>query len=64
MTHGYDPVEDMLKVTSIQKKWRDTFNGTQTDLSRWDLTTSGGGMAYGEGNGSLTVTTGTTLDDA
>ena len=64
MTYGYDPVEDMLKVKSVQKKWRDTFNGAQLELSRWDLTTSGAGMAYSEGNGTLTVTTGITLDDA
>lgn len=61
---GYDPIEDMLKVKSLQKKWRDTFNGTTLDTSRWDLTVTGSGMAVSEGNGTLTVSSGTTLDDA
>lgn len=61
---GYDPVEDMLKVKSVQKKWRDTFNGPALDPARWDLAVTGTGMAVSQGNGSLTITTGTTLDDA
>ncbi len=61
---GYDPIEDMLKVKSVQKKWRDTFNGPALDLGRWDLAVTGSGMAVSEGNGTLTIGTGTTLDDA
>lgn len=36
---GYDAGDDMLKVKSIQKKWRDSFTRPLTDL--WDVTTSG-----------------------
>lgn len=64
MMYGYDPIEDTLKVNSVQKKWRDTFNSPALETSRWDLAQSGLGMAYSEGNGTFTVTTGTTLDDA
>lgn len=60
---GYDPIEDTLKVNSVQKKWRSTFNGSALDPMQWDITSSGG-ASYAVANGSLSITTGTTLDAA
>ena len=54
---GYDVADDMLKVKSVQKKWRDSFTRPLTDL--WDITTSGGVTATVSA-GVLTVASGTT----
>ena len=54
---GLDDVDDMFKVKSIQKKFRDSWTRTLTDL--WDLTTSGGSTASVSG-GVLTIGSGTT----
>jgi hypothetical protein len=35
MMAGYDPIEDMLKVKSVQKKWRDSFLGSGIDATKW-----------------------------
>ena len=37
---AYDPVDDMMKVKSVQKKMRDSFTRPITDL--WEVTTFGG----------------------
>lgn len=54
---GYDPFNDMMKVQSTQKKWRDSFVGTIAE--DWDLVTSGGMTATLDA-GVLTIATGTT----
>lgn len=64
MTAGaYDRADDMLKIKSMQKKFRDSFNGQEVNASRWDVAASGGGMAVSVADGTLTVSTGTVLDD-
>ncbi len=54
---GYDAADDMVKVKSVQKKWRDSFTRPLTDL--WDITTSGGTTATASA-GVLTIASGTT----
>lgn len=54
---GYDAADDMLKVKSVQKKWRDSFTRPLTDL--WDITTSGDTTATVSA-GVLTIASGTT----
>lgn len=54
---GYDAADDMIKVKSVQKKWRDSFTRPLTDL--WDITTSGGTTATAAA-GVLTIASGTT----
>lgn len=55
---GYDPFNDMMKVQSTQKKWRDSFVGTVAE--DWDVVTSGG-MTATVDSGVLTIATGTTV---
>lgn len=57
VTSGYDAGDDMVKVKSVQKKWRDSFTRPLTDL--WDVTTSLGSTATVSA-GVLTVASGTT----
>lgn len=54
---GYDAADDMLKVKSVQKKWRDSFTRPLTDL--WDIITSGDTTATASA-GVLTIASGTT----
>lgn len=54
---GFDESEDMYKVKSIQKKWRDSF--TSPLNKNWDITESGGSTATISG-GVLTISSGTT----
>lgn len=54
---GYDPADDMVKMKSIQKKWRDSFTRPLTDL--WDVTVANGSTASVSG-GVLTIASGTT----
>lgn len=56
---GYDELDDMYAVKSMQKKWRESFPGAAIDASRWD-TVTGSGMAWAVSGGQLTLTTGTT----
>ncbi|WP_235907832.1 ubiquitin-activating E1 FCCH domain-containing protein [Siccirubricoccus phaeus] len=64
MTAGaYDWTDDMLKIKSMQKKFRDSFNGTEINPTRWDVAASGSGMALTVADGTVTISTGTTLDD-
>lgn len=55
---GYDPQDDMLKVKSVQKKFRDSFPGAALDTTKWDtanvgtpgtITVSGGTITIGSG---------------
>lgn len=54
---GFDESEDMYKVKSIQKKWRDSF--TSPLATNWDVTESGGSTVAISG-GVLTLSSGTT----
>jgi hypothetical protein len=54
---AYDPFDDMLKMKSVQKKWRDSF--TQPLTNQWTLTQLLGSSAT-VGSGVLTIASGTT----
>lgn len=47
------------KITSIQKKWRDSFVGSSVDTSKWEVTL-GTGMTATVASGQLTFASGTT----
>ena len=53
---GYDPIDDMLKVKSVQNKFRDSF--TKPLTTNWDITSDG--MTASIANGELTIVFGTT----
>lgn len=55
---AYDPVDDMMKVKSVQKKMRDSFTRPITDL--WEVTTFGG-TTVTAATGVLTIASGTTI---
>lgn len=62
MTAGaYDPVEDMLKVKSVQKKWRDSFTGADLNPGRW-TSQIGSGATISVASGALTMASGTIAD--
>jgi hypothetical protein len=48
---GYDAQDDMLKVKSVQKKFRDSFPGSSLNAANWDSSIGSGG--------SVSVTAGT-----
>ncbi len=54
---GYDPFDDMVKMKSVQKKWRDSF--TQPLSNQWDVVTADGTTAT-VSSGLLTIASGTT----
>ena len=60
---AYDWADDMLKIKSMQKKFRDSFNGTEINPARWEIAATGGGIAHIVADGAVTISTGTTLDD-
>ena len=60
---AYDWTDDMLKIKSMQKKFRDSFNGTEINPARWEIADTGGGIAHTVADGAVTISTGTTLDD-
>lgn len=62
MTNAYNPVEDLRKVTSVQKKWRDAFPGTTIDAMKW-TSQAGSGGAIAVNNGTLTLSSGTIAAD-
>jgi hypothetical protein len=62
MMAGYDPIEDMLKVKSVQKKWRDGFAGTVLDSNKWTSQVAAGG-SIGVSGGVLTLGSGANAND-
>jgi hypothetical protein len=60
---AYDWTDDMLKIKSMQKKFRDSFNGTEINPARWEIAATGGGITHAVADGAVTISTGTTLDD-
>ena len=60
---AYDWTDDMLKIKSMQKKFRDSFNGTEINPARWEIAATGGGITHIVADGAVTISTGTALDD-
>lgn len=58
---GYDPGDDMLKIKSVQKKFRDSFVGTSLNTAKWDSSIGIGGTIT-TGSGLLTMGSGTTIN--
>lgn len=58
--NAYDPADDMLKMKSVQKKFRDSFPGPGLDLTKWDVLTNVGGMTVTVSGGTLVIGAGTT----
>lgn len=58
---GYSTPEDMLKVCSVQKKFRDSFPGTALDEALWSSSVGPGGSISVAG-GLLTLNSGTTIN--
>lgn len=54
---GFDDLDDMMKIKSIQKKFRDSWTRPLAEL--WDVVESGGSTAIVSG-GNLTINSGTT----
>ena len=61
LKRAYDKFADMLKVTSVQKKWRDSFSGAAVDSSKWDVVT-GPGASISVSGGAITIASGTTAN--
>lgn len=61
MMSGYDPVDDMMKVKSVQRKFRDSFPGTSLNAQYWSSTIGPGG-AVSVAGGGLTIGSGTTAN--
>jgi hypothetical protein len=59
---GYDPLNNMLKVNSMQKKWRDSFVGAALDASKWDVVVQGAGQTVTVTGGTLQINAGTTVN--
>lgn len=55
---AYDSIDDMYKIKTMQKKFRDEFPSPSIDLTKWDVTV-GPGMNASVSN-KLVITTGTT----
>ena len=58
---AYDQVNDMMKISSMQKKFRDSFGGSSVDATKWDSTIGTGGALTVAG-GTLTMGSGTTIN--
>jgi len=57
---GYEEKDDMMKVKSMQSKWRAGFTGTTLNPTKWDIIQEGAGQAFSVANGQLTISSGTT----
>lgn len=58
---GYDSQDDMLKVKSVQKKFRDSFPGSALNSALWDSSIGTGGAITVSG-GTVTLGSGTTAN--
>lgn len=58
---GYDAQDDMMKIKSLQKKFRDSFVGTSLDGAKWTSSVGTGG-SISVGSGILTMASGTTAN--
>lgn len=61
---AYDAKMDMLKVQSMQQKWRDEFSVPNNALNAtiWDTVQTGAGQTISVAGGVLTIATGTTAN--
>ena len=60
--NAYDVVDDMMKVKSMQKKWRESWPGSAIDTAKWDVAV-GTGMTAGVTGGLLQITTGVDINN-
>lgn len=58
---GYDSQDDMMKIKSLQKKFRDSFVGAAVDSAKWASSVGTGGSVSVSG-GVLTMNSGTTIN--
>lgn len=58
---AYDPADDMLRVKSMQKKFRCSFFGAAIDETKWEVFKGPGGNVTQTG-GNLVITSGTTAN--
>lgn len=56
---AYCDNDDMFKVKSVQKKWRDSFTTSELDATKWDSSV-GTGATIAQSGGVLSMTSGTT----
>lgn len=56
---AYDSADDMMKIKSMQKKFRDSFPGSTLDSTKWDQSL-GTGQTVAVSSGNLTFASGTT----
>lgn len=56
-SNAYDAADDMLKIKSMQKKFRDSFGGTEVSAAKWE-TVLGSGMTATVSGGLLTFASG------
>jgi hypothetical protein len=62
---GYDAQDDMVKVKSVQKKWRDSFTVVGApDTNKWDTVVGTGGAASIVTAGVVRLSSGTTINSA
>lgn len=56
---GYDAFQDVIKVSSVQNHFRESFGGAAVDATKWDTVTGAGG-SLSVASGQLTLASGTT----
>lgn len=62
---GYDVEDDMVKIKSTQKKWKDSFTSPTNALNtteKWDLIQTGTGHTLTVAGGELSIISGTTIN--
>lgn len=59
---GYDQQDDMLKVKSVQKKFRDSFPGAALDTTKWDRSNVGTPGTVSVSGGNITIGSGVTAN--
>lgn len=61
LARGYDSQDDMMKVKSVQKKFRDSFTAASIRADYWDTVTGAGG-SLSQSGGNLVMVSGTTAN--
>lgn len=61
LENAYDPIDDMVKMKSVQKKFRDSFSGAALDTNKWQSVIGTGG-AVTQAAGQLTIGSGTGIN--
>ena len=59
---AYNEVEDVLKIQSMQRKWRDGFPGAELNTDLWNLVQQGAGQTITLTGGELRIAAGTTAN--